>query len=94
MRTRVAWYLCPTTLLPVYSPGRQSLPEHWPGRQSPPAHSPGRQDQHETYLPQRRRGTHLPKWMREPTRPLPMPRPGRPGWLTPGQQWRANGGQW
>ncbi|PZG17864.1 hypothetical protein C1I95_14630 [Micromonospora craterilacus] len=44
-------------------------------------------------LPQRRRGTHLPEWMRQPTRPLPVQHPGRPGWLTPGQQWRANGGR-
>ncbi|WP_043719721.1 hypothetical protein [Micromonospora maris] len=44
-------------------------------------------------LPRRRRGTHLPEWLREPTQPLPLQRPGRPGWLTPGQQWRADGGQ-
>ncbi|MFG1761759.1 hypothetical protein ACGFIH_00375 [Micromonospora parva] len=23
-----------------------------------------------------------------------MPRPGRAGWLTPAQTWRANGGRW
>ncbi|PWU52244.1 hypothetical protein DLE60_11660 [Micromonospora globispora] len=45
-------------------------------------------------LPRRDRGTNLPDWMREPTRVLPTIEPGRPGWLTRAQEWRANGGRW
>ncbi|PZG07159.1 hypothetical protein C1I95_31455 [Micromonospora craterilacus] len=44
-------------------------------------------------LPQRVRGEHLPSWMHQPTRALPTMEPGRVGNLTPGQQWRANGGR-
>ncbi|MBX7268570.1 hypothetical protein KIF24_22820 [Micromonospora sp. Llam7] len=29
-------------------------------------------------LPQRRRGAHLPEWMRQPTRPLPARAPAAP----------------
>ncbi|QGN47154.1 hypothetical protein ACN26Y_13165 [Micromonospora sp. WMMD558] len=43
-------------------------------------------------LPQRVRGRNLPAWMTEPTQAYP--RPGRAGWLTPAQRWRANGGRW
>ncbi|WP_029126514.1 hypothetical protein [Salinispora oceanensis] len=35
---------------------------------------------------------NLPAWMTQPT--LAEPQPGRVGWLTPAQQWRANGGHW
>lgn len=45
-------------------------------------------------LPRRDRGTNLPGWTREPTRILPTIGPGRPGWLTRAQEWRANGGRW
>ncbi len=38
------------------------------------------------------RPTNLPAWMTQPT--LAEPQPGRVGWLTPAQQWRANGGRW
>ncbi len=45
---------------------------------------------------ERARPTHLPvtlpTWMTQPT--LADPQPGRVGWLTPTQQWRANGGHW
>ncbi|MEV0809515.1 hypothetical protein [Micromonospora sp. NPDC050200] len=44
-------------------------------------------------LPKRVRGTNLPEWMRQPTRPLPIQGPGRAGNLTPAQQWRARGGR-
>ncbi|SCE71332.1 hypothetical protein GA0074695_0509 [Micromonospora viridifaciens] len=33
-----------------------------------------------------------PAWATEPT--IAFPRPGRAGWLTPAQAWRANGGRW
>ncbi|MEV0153517.1 hypothetical protein AB0H57_07215 [Micromonospora sp. NPDC050686] len=33
-----------------------------------------------------------PKWATAPT--VAWPRPGRAGWLTPAQTWRANGGRW
>ncbi|MCW3843515.1 hypothetical protein ONA70_25760 [Micromonospora yasonensis] len=33
-----------------------------------------------------------PSWATEPT--VAFPRPGRAGWLTPAQAWRANGGRW
>ncbi|MFR9774581.1 hypothetical protein ACL02O_00785 [Micromonospora sp. MS34] len=33
-----------------------------------------------------------PAWATEPT--VALPRPGRAGWLTPAQAWRANGGRW
>ncbi|TDB76857.1 MULTISPECIES: hypothetical protein [unclassified Micromonospora] len=45
-------------------------------------------------LPRRVRGTNLPEWMRLPTQPYPQQGPGRAGGLTPGQEWRANGGRW
>ncbi|MEU8259645.1 hypothetical protein AB0C02_03345 [Micromonospora sp. NPDC048999] len=45
-------------------------------------------------LPRRVKGENLPGWMREPTRAIPTMRPGCPGRLTPGQEWRANGGRW
>ncbi|MGR6316400.1 hypothetical protein Q2K19_11065 [Micromonospora soli] len=45
-------------------------------------------------LPYRERGTDLPDWMREPIRVIPSMRPGSPGRLTRGQEWRANGGAW
>ncbi|WP_263404666.1 hypothetical protein [Salinispora vitiensis] len=41
---------------------------------------------------QRARSVNFPAWMTQPT--LADPRPGRVGWLTPAQQWRANGGRW
>ncbi|WP_263404669.1 hypothetical protein [Salinispora vitiensis] len=41
---------------------------------------------------QRARPVNLPAWMTQPT--LAAPQPGRVGWLTPAQQWRANGGRW
>jgi hypothetical protein len=33
-----------------------------------------------------------PAWATGPT--VALPRPGRAGWLTPAQTWRANGGRW
>lgn len=33
-----------------------------------------------------------PTWATQPT--VALPRPGRAGWLTPAQAWRANGGRW
>lgn len=33
-----------------------------------------------------------PAWANGPT--VALPRPGRAGWLTPAQTWRANGGRW
>ena len=33
-----------------------------------------------------------PAWAYAPT--VALPRPGRAGWLTPAQAWRANGGRW
>ncbi|NJP30473.1 hypothetical protein [Micromonospora thermarum] len=33
-----------------------------------------------------------PAWATWPT--VALPRPGRAGWLTPAQTWRANGGRW
>ena len=33
-----------------------------------------------------------PAWAYAPT--VALPRPGRAGWLTPAQEWRANGGRW
>ncbi|MEW2430024.1 hypothetical protein AB0877_18615 [Micromonospora sp. NPDC047644] len=33
-----------------------------------------------------------PAWANGPT--VAVPRPGRAGWLTPAQTWRANGGRW
>lgn len=33
-----------------------------------------------------------PAWAVGPT--VALPRPGRAGWLTPAQTWRANGGRW
>ncbi|MFG2056238.1 hypothetical protein ACGFI9_19670 [Micromonospora sp. NPDC048930] len=33
-----------------------------------------------------------PTWATHPT--VAFPRPGRAGWLTPAQAWRANGGHW
>ncbi|WP_130330032.1 hypothetical protein [Micromonospora kangleipakensis] len=33
-----------------------------------------------------------PAWAYAPT--VAVPRPGRAGWLTPAQAWRANGGRW
>ncbi|MET7948208.1 hypothetical protein [Micromonospora sp. NPDC005324] len=33
-----------------------------------------------------------PVWAVGPT--VAVPRPGRAGWLTPAQTWRANGGRW
>ncbi|MFE9651449.1 hypothetical protein [Micromonospora sp. NPDC006431] len=33
-----------------------------------------------------------PAWASQPT--VAFPRPGRAGWLTPAQTWRANGGRW
>uniref|UniRef100_A8LVC9 Uncharacterized protein n=1 Tax=Salinispora arenicola (strain CNS-205) TaxID=391037 RepID=A8LVC9_SALAI len=42
--------------------------------------------------PHRAQPRNLPTWMTQPT--LADPRPGRAGWLTPAQQWRANGGHW
>ncbi|MGC5018924.1 hypothetical protein [Micromonospora sp. DT47] len=33
-----------------------------------------------------------PTWATGPT--VALPRPGRAGWLTPAQTWRANGGRW
>lgn len=38
------------------------------------------------------RPVNLPAWMTQPT--LAEPQPGRVGWLTPAQEWRANGGRW
>ncbi|SCL68061.1 hypothetical protein GA0070604_6185 [Micromonospora eburnea] len=34
----------------------------------------------------------VPAWAAEPT--VAFARPGRAGWLTPAQTWRANGGRW
>lgn len=34
----------------------------------------------------------VPAWADQPTVALPCP--GRAGWLTPAQTWRANGGRW
>ncbi|WP_082312760.1 hypothetical protein [Salinispora fenicalii] len=53
----------------------------------PPAPSPNRPANRPANLP-----VNLPAWMTQPT--LADPRPGRVGWLTPAQQWRANGGHW
>ncbi|NIL43857.1 hypothetical protein HCB17_24115 [Salinispora arenicola] len=47
---------------------------------------------HRTTAPHRAQPRNLPTWMTQPT--LADPRPGRAGWLTPAQQWRANGGHW
>lgn len=41
---------------------------------------------------QRARPVNLPRWMTQPT--VGNPQVGRVGWLTPAQQWRANGGRW
>ncbi len=41
---------------------------------------------------QRARPVNLPAWMTQPT--VANPQVGRVGWLTPAQQWRANGGRW
>ncbi len=38
------------------------------------------------------RPVNLPAWMTQPT--VANPQVGRVGWLTPAQQWRANGGRW
>ncbi|SBT53044.1 hypothetical protein [Micromonospora narathiwatensis] len=38
------------------------------------------------------RPNQSPAWATEPT--VAFPRPGRAGWLTPAQTWRANGGRW
>lgn len=38
------------------------------------------------------RPVNLPAWMTQPT--VANPQVGRFGWLTPAQQWRANGGRW
>ncbi len=38
------------------------------------------------------RPVNLPTWMTQPT--VANPQVGRVGWLTPAQQWRANGGRW
>ncbi|QGN46248.1 hypothetical protein ACN26Y_08115 [Micromonospora sp. WMMD558] len=38
------------------------------------------------------RSTVPPAWATWPT--VALPRPGRAGWLTPAQTWRANGGRW
>ncbi|MGN9775175.1 hypothetical protein ACTMS0_05265 [Micromonospora sp. H33] len=38
-----------------------------------------------------------PTWATRPKVPpatVALPRPGRAGWLTPAQTWRANGGRW
>ncbi|MFJ8577585.1 hypothetical protein [Micromonospora sp. NPDC093277] len=43
-------------------------------------------------LPKREPGNNLPAWMREPTRVFPTLQPGRPGRLTPGQEWRGERG--
>ncbi|TDC83715.1 hypothetical protein E1193_07945 [Micromonospora sp. KC606] len=45
-------------------------------------------------LPKRKAGTNLPEWMRQSAQPIPVQSPGRAGWLTPGRQFRANGGRW
>lgn len=49
--------------------------------------------------PQHRNGVSVPTrpnaapaWAYAPT--VALPRPGRAGWLTPAQAWRANGGRW
>ncbi len=47
---------------------------------------------HRPAAPHHSRPRNLPAWMTQPT--LADPRPGRAGWLTPAQQWRANGGHW
>nr|WP_080678113.1 hypothetical protein [Salinispora pacifica] len=39
-----------------------------------------------------KRPANLPAWMTQPT--VANPQVGRVGWLTPAQQWRANGGRW
>ncbi|WP_433530510.1 hypothetical protein ACQPYA_30965 [Micromonospora sp. CA-263727] len=39
-----------------------------------------------------RPANQLPGWACWPT--VAEPRPGRPGWLTLAQTWRANGGRW
>ncbi len=39
-----------------------------------------------------RPANQLPGWASWPT--VAEPRPGRAGWLTPAQTWRANGGRW
>ncbi|TDB70705.1 hypothetical protein E1182_26750 [Micromonospora sp. KC721] len=38
-------------------------------------------------LPRREPGTHLPEWLRQPTRPRPAPAPDLPGRLTLARQW-------
>lgn len=40
----------------------------------------------------RARGVAPASWATQPT--AAFPQPGRVGWLTPAQTWRANGGRW
>jgi hypothetical protein len=42
----------------------------------------------------RRTPNDRPAWATAPTEVFPTAGPGRPGWLTRGQEWRANGGRW
>ncbi|MFF5171165.1 hypothetical protein ACFY3U_00840 [Micromonospora sp. NPDC000089] len=44
-------------------------------------------------LPRREPGAAAPAWTRQPTCVFPTVQPGRPGRLTPAQEWRANGGR-
>lgn len=44
-------------------------------------------------LPQRV-SNERPAWATAPTEAFPIDGPGRPGWLTRAQEWRANGGRW
>ncbi|MFG1949560.1 hypothetical protein [Micromonospora sp. NPDC048830] len=46
---------------------------------------------YQTTVPPTRRNP-VPDWASWPT--VAYPRPGRAGWLTPAQTWRANGGRW
>ena len=61
-------------------------------RKNPPAIAPKQRDAPRFVAVQRARPVSLPAWMTQPT--VANPQVGRVGWLTPAQQWRANGGRW
>ncbi len=72
-------------------------PSRWFRRQRKNSPSPAiaRQQRNGVLCPvmvQRARSINLPAWMTQPT--VANPQVGRVGWLTPAQQWRANGGRW